>query len=88
MPIETVEQIVERTEPDPVSDLDRVLTDLKIWMLRTLERKEYRGERDRSGHPHGYTVCTCPEWELRQKLDVMQMAKDLVVEIGKRLPCR
>ena len=79
---------VERTELDPVADLDCVLTDLNIWMLRTLERKESRGHADPSGHPHGYTICTCPEWELRQKLNVMETAKGLVQEIGRRLPCK
>jgi hypothetical protein len=72
---------------DPVSELDRILTDLKIWMLRTLERIEYRPDSDRSGHPHGYSVCLCPDWELKQKLDVIKEAKDLVTEIGKRIPC-
>lgn len=78
---ETAQEIIARTEPDPLSDLDHILTDLHIWMRRTLERTEYRGQSDNSGHPHGYTVCLCPDWELRQKIENLRMAKEIVARL-------
>jgi hypothetical protein len=83
VPNESVEDIVKRSETNPISDLGHCLTDLDIWMRRTVQNIETRGHSDNSGHPHTYAVCLCPEWEMRQKMDVLKMARDIVAELEK-----
>ena len=45
------------------------------WIKRLLGGDlKSRGHSDMSGHPHGFTVAEVPDWDLRQKLAILEEA--------------
>ena len=64
--------------------VDFALADLKLWIeggLRRLKGRTSYDYRDQHGAANCYTVAEFPDWDLRQKLDLIEKANSDAVRI-------
>ncbi len=68
---------------DPVTPLG-ALREIKAWLDHKLTDgpKETKGHQDRTGHPHYWTAVLIPDWDIRQKLDLVNDALKVTDEIA------